>query len=542
MPWSSISELVDLPEPATFHEEVKSPKERECSDWSRKDPEVVLENGHLLLRNGSSVRRGVYLITFTASIRLWPGRDGWLSLLVPLLPKTADKADGALFFDIPPNRGIEFQTTGLHAPNIIHDCFQARFVSTERLHVSFRLFDRECYTIPSFDVEQEIRADSAIVKNMLRLNEYHMKVAYHALCSLQVHGVYFSAEQCSFAVHVDGGPEGQFVCELEPRPGLQVIRLDAAGEREIGVSHIEIVCAPRSLEAFGITWSVRMDGIKSSAWLPRVYPALSTSYMREGNHLRRLFTNVEAMALSDDDDEDEDEMWSTSSSKMVLYPENISDAELTSFLCESVVSAITMPYQTVKAWKEEIMKPRSNSEASRGLPRAGIAIMIWLLIIYCVGGFIRTQWILGNLELSYRKLENVTAGTVLLNNQTFKDKFLNFSILDSERLRKAVFGNIYKGTENVSDDETSYEGFESSAVGGGPEIYQSLFNAAPTDQMGNGAPAWSSTADVTAPASDGTKLSEGYVPDTPSASDKRASRSVRDRVDYFLGWEGPLDG
>jgi hypothetical protein len=84
-------------------------------------------------------------------------------------------------------------------------------------------------------------------------------------------------EKCCFAIYVDGGPPGRFTCELQGRQGVQFIQLDGCSEQEIGVSHIEIVCSPRSLDAFGIIWRVELEGRNSSTWLPKVHPAIVTT-------------------------------------------------------------------------------------------------------------------------------------------------------------------------------------------------------------------------------------------------------------------------
>ncbi|KAL1965046.1 hypothetical protein VTN77DRAFT_6106 [Rasamsonia byssochlamydoides] len=548
MPWKSTSELFDCPKFETHHDQEEKVHEWGYCGGSGEDPEVVLEDGHLLLRNSSTVRRAFYKATFTASILLKPESDGWLSLVIPGLPKTSNSDHGALFFDTPPNRGIEFQTTGLHASEIVHHCFQARFLLIESLHVSFRLLNSKNYILPSFDVEQEIRADSVMVKNKLQPNEYHLLVAYHALCSLQVHGVCFSAEKCSFAVHVDGGPQGQFICELEPRPGLQVIRLDAGGERPIGVSHVEVVCAPRSLEAFGITWSVKVDGTKSSTWLPRIYPAVSTTYTREGNHLRRIFANVEAMMPSDDEDgagfgtfvdDDEEDVQSTASSEMVMYPRKSRDESF---------SVSTAPCGIAKAWRELILKLRRDEVAAS---RTQVVVTILVLIVYCLAGLSRIQWISGNPGYSPWGLENLIPGSILgLDNgqQTFGDRLLNFSILGAERLREALLGNICKEAGNFPDGEHSHVASETSVEDGDREIDEAPSDALAANQVELDAATGSSCTDedVITPVRD-TALPESvrYVPDTVLGSNEEASkvsRSLRDRMDYFLGWKGPLDG
>ncbi|KAL1988759.1 hypothetical protein VTN96DRAFT_7643 [Rasamsonia emersonii] len=546
MPWKSTSELLDCPKSETDHDQEDKAYGSEYSDRSEEDPEVVLEHGHLLLRNGSAVRRALYKVTFNASILLKPGSDGWLSLLIPGLPKTSNGDHGALSFDIPPDRGIEFRTSGLHASKIDHHCFQARFPIVERLDLSFRLVDWKRYTLPSFEMEQEIRADSMTVKNKLQPDRSQLWVSYHALCSLQVHEVCFWAEKCSFAVHVDGGPQGQFQCELEPRPGLQVIRLDAKGERPIGVSHLEVVCAPSSLESFGITWSVKLESSKSSTWLPRIYPALSTTYAREGNHLRRMFDNVEAITLTDDEDPHEfvtykdEDVQSTSSSEMVMYPQDdTSAAEIVPVVRRSPFDRITA------AWEDLILNLRREPLVAERPTPIQKAVALLVFIFYFLAGLSRMQ---GNLGYSPWSLENMTAGAffgVDNSQQTFRDRFMNFSI-GTERLREAVLGNICKGAGNIPDGEHTHVASETNVKQGEPENDESSANTLSRNQMEMDAAKEPSSTDEVGimPVGDAALTErESNVLDTVIGSNEASQPtwSLRDKMDYFLGWRGPVD-
>lgn len=308
----------------------------------------------------------------------------------------------------------------------------------------------------------------------------------------------------------------------------------------MGVSHLEVICAPGSLEAFGITWSVKLESSKSSTWLPRIYPALSTTYAREGNHLRRMLDNVE---LADDENGDEfgtyddEDFQSTSSSEMVMYPQDDTSA------AKTVPVVHRSPFDKITAaWDDLILAlRRERLVVERPTPiQIGLAILVFTL--YCLAGLSRIQ---GNHGYSPWSLENITAGAFLgVDNrqQTFRDSFMNFN---TERLREAVLWNICKGAGNIPDGEHSLVTSETTVKEGEPGNDDSSANTLPTNQMETDAAIEPSSTDDVAIMPAALTERESAVLDTVntvigSTEASQPTWSLRDRMDYLLGWRGPL--
>lgn len=285
----------------------------ECEDcqFPTKDPELVLQGGILFVKNPDNVRPATYKFAITVSVALVDDKSrGWFDLVVPGLPRLKGDDCGYFLFQIPQNRGLEFRTTNLQRYKMVENCFFAEFTNSANFVVPIRVCDEGFYGIVrDFTVDQEIRADHDITTTAHGEHndgQARLSVRYNALCSIRLHNCCFWAERCCFFLYLDGGPDGYFQCQLESQSaGLQIIRLETEQQRPIGVSHIKVICSPRDLEMFCVTWEINLPGTKAMNWLPRIYPVSSSFCESQRHYLRRTFTELEARSLYEEADDKE---------------------------------------------------------------------------------------------------------------------------------------------------------------------------------------------------------------------------------------------
>ncbi|EAW10530.1 uncharacterized protein ACLA_050020 [Aspergillus clavatus NRRL 1] len=273
----------------------------DCDDCQpgMSKPQVEIDGGIIFIRNPAKVRPATYKVAVTLSVFLENGNpNGWNDLVIPGLPRMRAGENAFFVFLMPENHGLEFRTTNLQRYKTVENCFCAEFVNQRDLIVPLRVCDQRFYGIvKDFTVDQEIRAEHTVVANIEgpgKAPRPDIVVKYTAMCSLRLHNRFFWAEKCCFFLRLDGGPEGCFRCQLKSqKTDLQMIQLQARDDA-IGVSHIQVICSPRDLEMFGITWEVNLRGRQAMNWLPRIYPVSSTSCESNKNNLRQIFTELEA--------------------------------------------------------------------------------------------------------------------------------------------------------------------------------------------------------------------------------------------------------
>ncbi|KAH2309086.1 hypothetical protein LV164_000130 [Aspergillus fumigatus] len=298
-PKTPVSEHDDADQ--TLAHDLKDHLACDCEDYqsSMSEPKLDFENGILFIRNPENARPAIYRFTVTVSAFLEKDKSkGWSNLIIPGLPRMRAGESGFLLFQIPEKHGLEFRTTNLQRYKIVEDCFFAEFVNHGDLVVPLRVCDQKFYGIvKDFTVDQEIRADYQIITSTDHEGkgiQPHVMINYTAMCSLRLHNRCFWAKKCCFFLRLDGGPEGRFHCRLEPQEtGLQMINLENKGI-PVRVSYLQVICSPKDLDMFGVTWKVKLPGQQAVKWLPRIYPVLSTTYESNRNDLRQIFTELEA--------------------------------------------------------------------------------------------------------------------------------------------------------------------------------------------------------------------------------------------------------
>ncbi|KAJ9256554.1 hypothetical protein DTO207G8_2557 [Paecilomyces variotii] len=262
-----------------------SPKTISCIEpysWLM-DPKIFISEDYLFFRNPINTLPGSYKVIITASIRMSTRKSkGWHELVISGLPRFRGGDSGFFLFQVPEDVGMEFRTTNLCRFDIVEDCFCAEFIGD--LVVPFRRCNSKYYgTIRSFTVDYDIRADTAPLGQD---NLSGISLTYYAACSLKTHNFCYMSQKCTFPIHIEGGPDGKFKCKLQPQQvDVPIVHLETHNEHPTGVSQIEVICPPKDLKLFIVTWTLKLP-TRSSIWLPRIYRPLCGPYGHEGDFLR----------------------------------------------------------------------------------------------------------------------------------------------------------------------------------------------------------------------------------------------------------------
>lgn len=254
-----------------------------------QEPRLDLFNGILVISNPLYGNLSTYKVTITVQVELQRGRiGGWNRLRVPGLPRMKNGENGWFLFQMPDYLGMEFQTTNFGRHNFIEDCFFAELVQCGDLVVPLRLCLRSFYgTVRDFTVDQEIMSEHVTHKRTQNL-----ALVYNAMCSLRLYKHCFWAERCRFYLWIDGGPEGDYHCEVDPSTESPAFLCLPSNDRPIGVSCIQIVCSPKDLGAFCLSWCAECRCEEGLEWLPRIYSAPVLVPGRNGHGLRETLSSL----------------------------------------------------------------------------------------------------------------------------------------------------------------------------------------------------------------------------------------------------------
>lgn len=250
------------------------------------------EGKQLYLSFREDAERALYKITITASTALVSDEEGWFYLAFSGLLTGSRGTSGDLVFDLPPETGMEFRTTGLYGEQMAERRFEAKFILTAWSQVALRLCNWNRYILRSFDVEQQIRHDILVKKTTKPDSKPLLTVTYNALFTVKPSDFYFVAERCSFTIRIDGGPSGDFVYELpESHEETDVIELSNPSANLIDACRVEIVCLPKQLGTFALRWTADFEEGIPSFWQPRIFP-VNVFESEESVHLRRVLPRV----------------------------------------------------------------------------------------------------------------------------------------------------------------------------------------------------------------------------------------------------------
>ncbi|EAW24997.1 uncharacterized protein NFIA_104850 [Aspergillus fischeri NRRL 181] len=500
----------------------------DCEDYqsSMSEPKLDFKNGILFIRNPENVRPAIYKFTVTVSVLLEKDKSkGWSNLVIPGLPRMRAGESGFFLFQIPEKHGLEFRTTNLQRYKIVENCFFAEFVNHGDLVVPLRVCDQKFYGIvKDFTVDQEIRADYQVIASTDHEGkgiQPAVMINYTAMCSLRLHNRCFWAEKCCFFLRLDGGPEGRFHCRLEPQEtGLQMINLENKGI-PVSVSYLQVICSPKDLDMFGVTWKVKLPGQQAVNWLPRIYPVSSTTCESNRNDLRQIFTELEAEYRKET---------AHQLARVVGFDRegvrgqhNADDSEDRE---EDLV-------QSGKDFFDEPFPPEAKSQTLR----TSFANVVADSMAYCMQSLvislcISMVWVILTSYLEIPPCPSVS-------NCVLRESDTNLTVANSELLGLAFPSDEDRDSRpELLDNELAPERAIASDT---PEIIQRTYVA---DVGLNGQESGQAAHDET------EDIRENVVEDkdTPTASVKSGSSrdedqghfSLRDRIDYWLGWMGPV--
>ncbi|KAI9931342.1 hypothetical protein MW887_011006 [Aspergillus wentii] len=287
----------------------------ECEDCqpSTGEPELCLVDGILLVKTPPGANPATYKFFFTVSIYLQEGKsDKWSNLVVPGLPRLKASESGLFVFHMPEDHTMEFEGTRFAKHKTTQNYFLGVFFDSglNDLVVPLRVCKpKACSTVKGFAIDQEIRAEYVISTTEGgdgKANQTCLLVKYEALCSLRFHSSRFWAERCCFLLSVDGGPEGFFRCNIDSKSDdVAILDLDT-GDKSIGISRIRVFCAPRDLDMFFVRWEVKLPrnsgNNKVQSWMPRLY---SVPFERKRGQMRQAFARIEVEVQKADDLEKE---------------------------------------------------------------------------------------------------------------------------------------------------------------------------------------------------------------------------------------------
>lgn len=244
--------------------------------WSATsgEPRILYEDGLLSIVCPPSLHPGIFRATVVLRLALEKGSPrGWLNFVIPGLPRLQDNDSGYLYFWTPPGQGLEVRTMHLRRYTMVESCMMGQFPICEKLVIPVRPCDGQFYGfLKDFQVNQTIRTD--IVRDE---GEDMSVVKYHAVCSINIIQRAFWAEKCGLTLYIYGGPDGEFSCHLhEPRDRTQTIHLKSVPGNRIGISDLQIVCSPRILNMFSITWEALVPRASASVWMPRIRSSMDT--------------------------------------------------------------------------------------------------------------------------------------------------------------------------------------------------------------------------------------------------------------------------
>ncbi|GFF26965.1 hypothetical protein IFM61606_06732 [Aspergillus udagawae] len=490
---------------------------------SMSEPKLDIKDGMLFIRNPKNVRPAIYKFTVTISVLLEKDKSkGWRNLVIPGLPRMRAGESGFFLFQIPENHGLEFRTTNLQRYKIVENCFFAEFVNHGDLVVPLRVCDQKFYGIvKDFTVDQEIRADHQVIASADHEDngiQADVIIKYIAMCSLRLHNRCFWAEKCCFFLRLDGGPDGRFHCRLEPQEtGLQMINLENKGI-PVGVSYLQVTCSPKTLDTFGVTWKVKLPGQQAINWLPRIYPVSSTTCESNRNNLRQIFTELEAEYRKEA---------APQLAKLVEFDREDVRGQHNADKSEDREEDLI---QSGKDFFDGPFPPEAKTQTS-------IANVVVDSMAYCMQSLIISLcismiWVILTSYLEIPPCPRVS-------NYTLSETYTNLTVATSE-----IIGLAFPSDEDREsqleplDNELAPERAIASHT---PEIFQQTYMAGVgLNGLESGHADHNETGDI--------REKVGEDKDTPAANVKSGNSryedqprfSLRDRIDYWLGWMGPV--
>ncbi|KAL4803628.1 hypothetical protein BDV18DRAFT_162646 [Aspergillus unguis] len=260
------------------------------------EPRVEIIDGLVVLKNTERIRPATYKVSITAVMFImYPSTSGWSDLELPGLPKTGGGKIGIILFLMPADHGLEIRTTSLNRASIVENCLVAEFANSGNLVIPLRRCEREsCGEISDFTVDQEIVCLNKVKPgNCDDGGDFDIEMDCHAVCFIRLYNRLFWSERCIIPLFVDGGPEGVFHCNVTSRAEqTKKIVIQAKDGTKMGVSRVHVTCSPKDMCRLYVRWSMKFSGSKAAYWLPRIYSAYSTSHELSKHNLRQALLEV----------------------------------------------------------------------------------------------------------------------------------------------------------------------------------------------------------------------------------------------------------
>lgn len=493
-------------------------------------PQFVLEDGILLIKNSYNVRRATYKLAITVSVTLVTGGfNEWFDLVIPGLPSLNGDDRGYFLFQMPERFGLEFDTTNLQRYDMVENCFFAEFTDPEDFVVPFRACDPRFYgVVKDFTLDQEIRSVHT-VNNVL--GEEHLCVRYSMICSVKLRNHCFWSERCCILLDLDGGPKGSFRCQLQPRGGLQTARLENRRRDPIGVSYLKIICCPKDLEMFCLSWETCIPGKRALNWLPRAHPM---SYLARENrmHLRRKFVESESNLMVEENYADE-----IDNDTETYEGETDDDTSANGHTTEENMET---DGKRIKRSGDYYL-PAARTETFRSLLDSSfdlydmVAYLKAKLInrrrtIFAVACIGFALFILINLQYQHASVSRRSSSAIAARHAFFigdsSADGVNTSLIKNNSLN--FWSDVFKAAKSKSHDTLPFHELHADTP-------------VPMDEDSN-----NEYDGTNEPRDDDDKVKSNTVGEqstesTPSNTIAESpGPSMRDRIDYLLGWSGPV--
>lgn len=260
------------------------------------EPNLALEEDIMYFRTPPGILPRIYQIGITLEVVLRKGKStDWWELDLRGLPTLGNSESGYLYFRTNPGQGMEFGTQTFKRTTVVENCLMAQFVPGKNLVIPLRNCNAEHYGFIN-----DYRINSVIHSEIFH-NTSGYTIEYTAICSVDLINHRFWSEQCSFRMFVHGGHDGKYSGRLDAehrnaergswsaKPCLYHLWLDPLPGAEIGVSRVELTCPPASLEMFAVQWEVSVPRGKVMTM-----PRIKNTYENEAEtKLRNIFDFVD---------------------------------------------------------------------------------------------------------------------------------------------------------------------------------------------------------------------------------------------------------
>jgi hypothetical protein len=225
------------------------------------EPKLVLEDGIVYFRTPPGACPMKYQVCVTFDVILRKGKSSdWWELDLRGLPQLASPESGYLYFRTTPGQGMEYGTAPFKRNTVVENCLMAQFTAGRSLVIPLRKCSAEHYGFV-----HDYKINSVLHLEIFEETPGYA-IEYTAICSIDLVNHNFWSEQCSFRLYVHGGPEGTFSGHFTESklptnastPPIYNLILNPASSSRIGVSQIEMTCAPATLNLFAVQWEVKV--------------------------------------------------------------------------------------------------------------------------------------------------------------------------------------------------------------------------------------------------------------------------------------------